>query len=172
MWMCATAIKLFINSANRAFRHCTSRNGNGGFSNMLWHFILSYMHALIFTNYLLWHYGEAFLDILNIWKSFFIFFYNFFSVRILLQTLFDPLQRMKEEYGDYELLDIGNRTSVFLINTLMRIVGFTVRVFILFLGGCAIAANALLGAAFFVIWSIMPLVAVLSFFGGLKLLFL
>ena len=125
--------------------------------------------VVILQNYILWHYSRSFVDLSRIWMNFLWFFYHFFSIPDLFRTWFLPWKRLQEPYK--KGLDVGAFFSTLIVNILMRIVGFFARTVILLFGVLFITMTALLGAAVFLAWLLLPVVSIASFLGGLFLLF-
>lgn len=111
--------------------------------------------SIFLVHYIGWHYGAGVASFLSVWRDFLWFAYNFFSIPVLLRTLFSPFQRLNEEYK--RRLDVGAFLSVFAVNTIMRFVGAAARSCIIFMGVVSIVLIALVGAALFVAWLLLPL---------------
>ena len=120
-------------------------------------------------NYFLWHYTRAFQNIWGIWMNFFWFTYNFFSLPILLKTLFLPWQRMGEEYK--KGFDIKEFSETLVINSLMRVVGIFMRLAVILVGSIALLAVAFLGLGMFLLWALLPLVVIFLLAKGITTLF-
>lgn len=116
--------------------------------------------------YLWWHFTSAFRDIFFIYRSFLGFVYNFFSLPILATTLFSPWRRLAEEYP--RGFNISGWLSTLIVNTLMRLVGFCVRLIMLAVGLFAWLMVLVLGLGFFVVWFFLPfallLLLIISFY--------
>jgi hypothetical protein len=122
-----------------------------GFVQVLWYYIL-------------WHYTRAWSDLFRVIGNYFWFVSNFFSVNLLLRTLFSPWRRLSISGGR------GGEDSFFaalIINTIMRFVGFIARVFTIAFGLVALIITAVFGAAVVLIWLILPAVVFFLFFAGL-----
>jgi len=104
--------------------------------------------------YISWHYTLAIKNILNIWKNFLWFIFNFFSIPTLLKTFFAPFQRLQERYRGG--LDIEDLLSTVFINTLMRIVGMIFRSILIVLGLISYLAMVVVGVSFLLIWILLP----------------
>ncbi len=111
---------------------------------------------LIIPYYLLWHYGIALRDIKNIWFTFIAFIYKFFSIPVLLKTLFSPWERIKDSYGSRK----ESFVETFIFNSMMRFVGVFIRLFFISIGFFAIATIFLLGIIFYVIWFFLPFIII------------
>jgi len=105
-------------------------------------------------SYLSWHYGTGILDLLNVWRNFLWFFYHFFSIPLLLRTLFSPLMRLREGYP--RGFDPQAFASTVLVNLVMRIVGAFLRIFLIALGIVVLALVTLLGPALLLVWLTLP----------------
>lgn len=79
----------------------------------------------LILEYVRWHYGRGVRELFTLAHNILRFIAHFFSVGLLLQTLFHPLQRMQENYS--KGLDLGAFFSSLLVNTIMRLVGFVAR---------------------------------------------
>jgi hypothetical protein len=110
--------------------------------------------TLFLTQYALWHYGRSMRSLFSTWGNFLWFTYNFFSIPLLLRTLFSPFQRIGEEYKHG--LDLGAIFSTLLVNTLMRCVGAFARTIIIAMGIVFLAFVAVSGAMLFVAWVLLP----------------
>ncbi len=114
--------------------------------------------------YLNWHYTKGLHELSkNLW-NFIVFQFNFFSVKELLFTLLSPFQRVKEDYGS-TAIDFQKILSSFIINTIMRVVGFVVRSFILFFAGLSICTSFILFPVALLIWLALPFL-LLMFIAG------
>jgi len=117
---------------------------------------------LIFPIYLVWHYTTALRDLNRLLKNTTWFLYHFFSVEILLKTLFLPFRRLSGR-------DSTQKQSIFeriVINVLMRIVGFGVRAITIIAGVTSVVLTNLFFIIFFVVWIFLPiLVPILFLFG-------
>ena len=125
------------------------------------------MHVfLALPYYLMWHYSVVYSDMKNIWKNFFVFLFNFFSVSTLLRTLFSPWHRIAEGYD----LSFDRLIGTLIVNLLMRAVGVFIRgVFILFWGVSTLFCF-IFGLLFFIVWTLLPFILILSVLEGVNLL--
>jgi hypothetical protein len=111
------------------------------------------------VDYIVWHYGRSIQDFLTVWSNYVWFLYNFFSIPLLLKTLFSPWRRMNEQSK------VGFNMEAFfekvMANFIVRIIGFGLRVFVIVSGCIAIFLTFIGGFAFFIIWVTLPLTLVL-----------
>jgi len=124
-------------------------------------------YLLILPAYFVWHYGEALSDIFRLWTNFIWFFYNFFSIPVLLKTLFSPWQRISEvkTKPGFHVEDIA---EVVVANFAMRLVGAIIRVIFIILGTITVVAVAWLGLLIIAVWFLLPVLVVASFIFGLS----
>jgi len=124
---------------------------------------------MIFTlmfDYIGWHYTKAYKDIVSVWKNFLQFFYNFFSIKVLLATLFSPLKKMHEERKPG--LNFEDLFSVLLVNTIMRLVGLLVKSIIIIIGTFVILVVFILGLAVLIAWAFLPIFLIVSIITGVQ----
>ena len=119
-------------------------------------------------HYALWHYGRAYSDMYNIWMNFLWFVFYFFSIGVLLNSLFDPWKRMGEEYPSGFHPELV--AQAFIINTLMRLVGFITRLIVISIGLIFASVVFLLGILIFIIWTVMPVFFVALAVMGISLI--
>jgi hypothetical protein len=125
------------------------------------------MFRLIFA-YFFWHYTLAIKDLFFLSKNFISFIFNFFSISVLSKTLFSPWQKLDEKYkGGFDFEAIF---ETFVVNFIMRIVGFLVRSCLIITGLFTICVAVLIEVSVFMLWFILPFVIVLLFVSGLRLL--
>lgn len=124
-------------------------------------------HSFLFFDYLRWHYSDAFVSIWGIIKNFVWFFFHFFSITLLIRTLFKPWHNLQEKPKMFmsELLE------TFVLNILMRIFGLIARLITITMGLVFIIGTLLVGILFSIFWIVAPLVGVLSLLVGVRLLF-
>lgn len=124
------------------------------------------MHVfLALPYYLAWHYTTALSDMKNIWKNFFSFIWNFFSIGLLVRTLFSPWHKMAENYGKIEDL-FGN----LIVNTMMRLVGAVVRLLFIIMGLFSIVLCAVVGVAVYIFWLVLPFLLIYTLLQGIYLI--
>lgn len=115
------------------------------------------MRFLIFIpNYLWWHYTQAIQELLSNIVTFLKFIAHFFSIRNLFFTLFAPWERMGESYK--KGLDISLWAQTFVVNTVLRVLGFFIRGFTILFGICALISVSIFCIAIFLAWLLVPLI--------------
>lgn len=93
---------------------------------------------------------------------------DMFSMPRLWRTLFTPWRR---DVIPTAGLAIQERLRVFAYNMVAVLVGFVVRLFVLFAASLVVAASMVFGSVVLFLWVVMPLLAILLFFVGVVMLF-
>ena len=112
--------------------------------------------------YARWHYTEGIKDLFRNWKSFIAFVLHFFSLGLLVKTWFAPFGRLDDEYK--REFDAEAFFETLVANTLMRLVGFVLRTFVIVMGLVVLLVVVVLGPITFVLWLLAPFI-ILSLFG-------
>jgi len=120
---------------------------------------------VIFPYYLAWHYTFAIRDFLGIWGNMIWFTYKYFSIPVLLKTLFSPFKRLREYSKNG--LDIGSFFEALVVNIVMRLVGFILRSSVIFIGIISLIASVLLGLVAFFVWLALPALIIFLMVTGL-----
>jgi len=105
--------------------------------------------------YLIWHYTLAVKQIAKLWVGFAWYILNFFSVFLLLKTLFAPWKRMTESGGRNKLEQVA---EAFVINLMSRFVGAAIRVPIICIGFASVVLSVVGLVAVYVVWIGLPLI--------------
>lgn len=114
-----------------------------------------------------WHYGDALVSYIRILKNFWWFVVSYFSLPLLLKTLFVPYKRMTEERGS----SVSSWLEAGVINTLSRAVGLIVRVALLLTGFVVLCILTVGGIIGYGLWLLFPLVpSALMIIGAILLL--
>ena len=113
--------------------------------------------------YLLWHYALAWADLTRLYRNLAWFLWNFFSISLLLRTLFSPWRRLHESAQK----DAGGLLGSLIMNTILRFIGFFARVATILFGLASLLLFCAAGAAFFVLWPLLPLVPFALILSGL-----
>lgn len=125
--------------------------------------------TLLFWQFVIWYYAVAPLNLLKIWGDLLWFLYHFFSIPLLSRTLFSKWKRIGEVRT--RRFSITDLLSVLFINTVMRFIGFCARMVTIAMGLISILLATVTGVAVFVIWFFLPVIIVILFALGMKLLF-
>lgn len=121
--------------------------------------------------YAKWHYGQALADIARVWRNYLWFFYNFFSIPVLISTFLTPFNLLGEPYRKGGGFDVGKLFETLLVNVLMRFVGAGVRLSTIITGFFVLVVIFIIGAVALAVWVAMPLVIVWFVVAGVRSLF-
>lgn len=95
------------------------------------------------------------------------FEWHFFSVGILLRSFFEPWKRLGEEKGEKFKLEQWLQATV--INTLMRLIGMSLRALILIFALAVFVFTTLVVTLFVAMWCLLPFIVVALVVRGLQL---
>ena len=109
----------------------------------------------IIPYYLYWHYTKGIKDLMHTLKNILIFEFYFFSIDVLAKTLFAPFQKIHETYSK-NMFEVENILSSLVVNIVMRIIGFFIRMFLIVTYLLATIATILATPLVFFAWLIMP----------------
>ena len=126
------------------------------------------MRSILFLSYLKWHYLDATKDILKGWGNILWFNLNYFSVALLLRTLFSPWRgiQWQKRKGFYP----GDILFTLLSNLISRIIGAIVRSFLITAGLFGTAVLFVLGISLLTFWLFFPFLIFMGFMYGIFLL--
>lgn len=111
--------------------------------------------VVVAIEYFTWQYTSGIFEYLRAWGNIHWFLYYFFSLPILVQTLFQPLFRIKEDYG--RGIDFQKIAEAMTINLIMRITGLVVRLVLIVVGLVVEIAVFVLGICGFIIFLLSPI---------------
>ena len=106
-----------------------------------------------------WHFFEAPRSLLSIWRNFFSFGLDFFSIPILIMTLFSPWRKYKWNYP--RGFDPRGYLETFISNMFSRLIGAVCRLFLVITGVVVEVLVLVIGAITILIWMAMPLILIL-----------
>lgn len=114
----------------------------------------------IFIEWLCWHFIESPVFLLGIWKNYIIFALNYFSLPVLLKSLFSPWRRYRWNYP--RGFDIGEFFSTVVSNFFSRIIGAIVRIVLIIVGVIFQIFVVLAGLIIFLFWILVPFIIILG----------
>ncbi len=127
------------------------------------------MKQNILILYLQWQFADVPRAILAGWKNCLRFNLNYWSVPLLLKTLFSHWRRYRYSYG--RGFNLKRYFEAFSFNMISRILGTLMRSVLIVLGLLTEILVILAGAIVFFIWLILPLLLIGGIFYGFKTLF-
>lgn len=127
------------------------------------------MASNLILDFILWFGKEIPLSILKAWRNTVWFTFHYFSLPTLMLTLFAPWRRYSWTYkGGFS---IGGYFEALASNLFSRIIGATMRLPVIAAGLVAAVLAFCAGAIAFALWFLLPLIIVLSFSHGFRILF-
>jgi len=123
----------------------------------------------LLTKYLIWHFYDVPEDILKAWRNFLKFNLNYFSIPLLIKTLFSHWRRYAMSYG--KRLDFGRYFETFVFNMMSRGIGAILRISLILIGLLVEIFLFFLGTIIFLLWLLLPLLLVGGLGFGFRLLF-
>ena len=124
---------------------------------------------ILLIRYFRWHFGDEAREILRGWNNFLAFGLNFFSITLLLKTLFSPWRRVSWSAGSG--FDLWEQFLVLFSNLCSRFLGAMVRIPVIFMGIFFELLILGLGLTLFLVWLALPLILIFGFILGVILLF-
>ena len=122
----------------------------------------------IISLWFFWYFFEMPQNILKAWKNFLLFNLNYFSVTLLLKTLFSHWKRYSWKRG--RGFNIGEYFSVLLSNLMSRFIGAIVRSVLILIGLIFEAFIIFFGIVIFLGWFILPILLISGALIGFLLL--
>ncbi len=119
--------------------------------------------------YLQWHFIDRPKIILKAWGNCLRFNLNYWSVPVLLKTLFSHWRRYRYSYG--KGFSPGRYFEAFSFNMLSRSVGFLLRTVLIATGLITEILVFFIGLIVFLVWLALPFILILGLFYGFKILF-
>ncbi len=118
--------------------------------------------------YLEWHFFDVPRAILKAWKNFLAFNLKYFSMGLLLRTLFSPWRRYRSSYG--RGLDLKRYFETFTFNMITRLIGAVMRSFLIVIGLLIEVLFFLAGIVILIGWLALPALLIVGLCLGLILI--
>ena len=125
--------------------------------------------SILLIRYLRWHFGKQTRKILEGWENFLAFGIYFFSITLLLKTLFSPWRRISWSAG--RGFDLWERFLVLFSNLFSRFCGAMARIPVILIGIFFELLVLALGVGLLLLWLVLPLLLIFCFVLGLILSF-
>lgn len=124
---------------------------------------------ILIKNYIAWHYTQALVDLWHLTANMMWFLYHFFSMNILVRTLFARWRRLGEPLPSG--FHPGRWLGSLFVNLMMRIVGFFARITLLSIGVISIILASIGALLVFLGWFFLPVILIGIFILGGDLVF-
>ncbi|MEK7478056.1 MAG: hypothetical protein AAB645_01655 [Patescibacteria group bacterium] len=125
-------------------------------------------YITLFLSYWWWHYTLALFDLVRNYFNFVGWLKNFFSLGLLVRTIFAPWRRMGEKYGS--IFDAEQFFGALIVNTLMRLVGSVIKSAIIVFGLLVIFLSVFIFLATLILWLAAPIIIIFLFIFGIGLI--
>ncbi len=120
--------------------------------------------------YLQWHFIDQPKAISKAWKNFLLFNLNYWSIPLLLKTLFSYWRRYRYFYG--KGFDLKRYFEVWTFNMMSRFMGTITRIVFIFLGILTEILISIIGLAAFLFWLVLPILLIVGILLSFTLLLL
>jgi hypothetical protein len=115
----------------------------------------------ILVEWFLWHFYEMPKFLILVWKNYILFALNYFSLPVLLKSLFSPWRKYKWVYPKgFNVVEFFN---TLISNIFSRILGFFMRIILIFVGIVFQIFVIFVGAIIFLLWLLTPLLIFVGF---------
>jgi hypothetical protein len=123
----------------------------------------------ILFQWIIFYFFEAPMGILKAWRNFLLFNLNYFSVPLLIKTLFSYWRNYRWAYP--RGFDAPQYLEALFGNMISRILGSIMRIFLIVFGLIAELFLVIAAVITFVSWFILPALSVILIYNGFKILF-
>ena len=106
--------------------------------------------------YFLWHYLNGFEAFLHVWSNLLWGVVHFFSIGNLAKSLFAPWKRITEK--PRKKWDFDAIAGALVVNFMSRVIGFLLRLILIFVGTIILLSMIMVGIAALVVWVFAPVV--------------
>jgi hypothetical protein len=120
--------------------------------------------------WLAFHFFDAPREILKAWRNFLTFNLNYFSVPVLLRTLFAYFHKYSWDYP--RGFDLLIYLEVAMSNFVSRVIGAIMRIFLIIIGLAVEFFIFFGGLAIILLWLVLPIIIIWEIYHGLRNIFL
>lgn len=122
----------------------------------------------IFSQWFSWYFFEASTGILRAWKNLILFNLNYFSIPLLLKTLFSPWRGYSYSYG--RGFDFNRYIEAFFSNLIFKILGAVIRSALIFIGLLTQVFIFFAGVIILIGWLLLPVFLIAGLIFGFRIL--
>ena len=115
----------------------------------------------ILAVWFLWQFYEMPKFLLGVWKNYILFASNYFSLPILLKSLFAPWRKYRWNYPKW--FQVGEFLSTLISNAFSRLLGAIARIVLIVAGILFQIFVIFAGLIIFVLWLLIPLIIIAGF---------
>lgn len=120
----------------------------------------------IISLWLVWHFYEMPKFLLGVWKNYILFALNYFSLPVLLKSLFAPWRKYRWKYP--KGFKVAEFFNTLISNAFSRLLGAIVRIVLVFVGILFQIFVLAAGLVLFMLWIFIPFIII----AGLLFVFL
>jgi uncharacterized membrane protein len=120
----------------------------------------------LIPHYFSWHYSTALADLISFWENYLWFILNYFSIKLILRTLFKPYRHLTELTRTQD-----NKKELKIVTALAGIFGSVIRVVTVVVGILTFLLAFSLGLFIFLLWLILPFFILLIFLVSIGVIF-
>ena len=117
--------------------------------------------ANIFYLWLNWHFREMPKFLLEVWKNYILFALNYFSLPILLKSLFAPWHKYRWKYP--KGLNAVEFFNTLISNAISRLLGALIRIILIVVGIAFQIFVIFAGLIIFLFWILAPFIVIAGF---------
>lgn len=115
----------------------------------------------IISEWFYWHFYDMPKFLLEVWQNYISFALNYFSLPILLKSLFAPWRKYRWKYPKgFDVIEFFN---TLVSNSVSRFLGAIVRIILIVAGIIFQIFVLLAGAVVFLFWILIPFIAIAGF---------
>ncbi|MDO8486191.1 MAG: hypothetical protein Q7S77_00630 [Candidatus Staskawiczbacteria bacterium] len=107
-----------------------------------------------------WHFYEMPKFLFNVWRNYLLFGLDYFSIPLLLKTLFSPWRRYNWVYP--KNFDIKEFFNTLVSNTFSRILGSMCRIVLIIIGSIVQIFIFLFGILIIFLWLVIPFIIIFA----------
>ncbi|MGA2418044.1 MAG: hypothetical protein ABSF55_02305 [Candidatus Staskawiczbacteria bacterium] len=115
----------------------------------------------IFVEWFFWHFYETPTFLFGVWKNYIFFALNYFSLPVLLKSLFAPWRKYKWNYP--KGINVVEFFNTFISNAFSRILGAVMRAVLIVAGILFQIFVILAGLIIFLAWLLIPFIVIAGF---------
>lgn len=122
------------------------------------------MEKNIFFQYVAWFYVDRPKTIITAWRNYLVFNLNYFSIPVLIKTLFSPWRRITSKKPT--IFNFSKFFESLTLNIISRTIGVIVRIFLIAIGIIIEIGIMVGGLIVLILWLISPIIFLFFFLFG------
>lgn len=114
----------------------------------------------ILIEWIAWHFYETPKFLFSVWKNYILFALNYFSILILIKSLFSPWRKYTWKYP--KIVEFREFLNTLISNFFSRLLGAIMRVFLIIAGILSQVLIVFAGLIVFVLWFLVPIIVLVG----------